>query len=122
MLDTIEVGLGDSQLLNTADFAMGMLRNGTEGEWQGTEAGIGRGGSGSIVGVTILLVIRGSSILIRTGADETCSYDLSFGPPSAATMSASDTPRSKSSERSLLFSSRTFLAAVWISADASIPA
>lgn len=70
----------------------------------------------------MLLVIRRSSTLVSAGADETCSYDLSFGPPSVATMSASDTPRSKSSERSLLFSSRTFLAALWISADASMPA
>lgn len=121
MLETIEVGLRDSQLLNAAGLDAGMLSDGTDVKYGGIETALECCGSGELVEDSTLLVMRRSSTLLRFGVDETWSNDLSVGPPSAATMSESDTPRSKSSERSFLFSSRTFLAALCISADASIP-
>lgn len=68
-----------------------------------------------------LLVILRSSIAFSMGAAEICSYGRSGGPPSSATSSGSDTPRSYSKARSLRFSSRTRRAAVWISDEASMP-
>lgn len=69
----------------------------------------------------MLLVMRRSSTVLSADTDDTCSNDLSAEPPSAATMSASVTPRSRSNKRNFLFSSSTFLAAPWISAEVSIP-
>ena len=98
-----------------------MLSDGSESMCRGTEAALDCCGNGELVGDAMLLVMRRSSTLLRAGTDDTCSNDLSVGPPSAATMSASDTPRLSNSKRSFLFSSSTFLAAHWISAESSMP-
>jgi hypothetical protein len=121
MLDTIDEGLSDSQLLKARGREEGMLSEGTEGRCRGAEAALEYWGSGKLVDDTTLLVMRRSSTVLSADTDETCSNDLSAEPPSAATISASETPRSRSNERSFLFSSSTFLAAPWISADVSIP-
>lgn len=121
MLDTIDVGLNDSQLLKATDRDAGMLSDGTEGRCRGTEADLERWDTGGLVDDTILLVIRRSSTVFSAGPDDTCSNEFSTGPPSAATISASETPRSRSNERSFRFSSSTFLAAPWISVDVSMP-
>lgn len=99
-----------------------MLIGGTEGRCRGMDVALIRDAVGEHVEDRVLHVILRSSMALRLGAAETCSYDLSEGPPSATTTSGSETPRSCSSVRSFLFSSRTFLAAVWISEEASMPA
>lgn len=62
MLDTIEVGLRDSQLLNAAGREVGMLSSGTEGRCRGTEAALDCFGNGELE-VATLLVMRRSSTL-----------------------------------------------------------
>lgn len=70
MLEAIEVGLKDSQLLNAADRDVGILSDGTEGKCRGTEAALGCCGSGELVDDSMLLVMRRSSMLFRVGVDE----------------------------------------------------
>lgn len=111
----------DSQLLSAAGLDGGMLSEGTKGGCRDNESDLDCGGSGELADIDLPLAIRRSSTLWSVEFEEICSNVLSAEPPSATTMSVSDTPRSMSNDRSFLFSSRTFLAALWISVDASIP-
>lgn len=89
-----------------------MLMGGTEGRCRGIDAALISDGVGELVEDKVLHVILRSSIALSVGAAEIWSYDLSDGPPNAATTSGSGTPRSCKSARSFLFSSSTFRAAV----------
>ena len=61
MLDTIDVGLKDSQLLSAAGRDAGMLSDGTEWTCRGTETALDCCGSGELVDDNMLLVMRRSS-------------------------------------------------------------
>lgn len=63
MLETIEVGLRDSQLLKAVGCDVGMLSDGTEGKCRGTEAGLECWGNGELADNALPLMMRRSSTL-----------------------------------------------------------
>jgi len=112
MLETMELGLGESQKFDAVGRGAGVLIGGTDGMCRGIDSALISDSVGELVEESVLLVNLLSSIALRDEAAEVCSYDMLDGPPNAATTSDSATPRSCRSVRSFLFSSRTFLAAV----------
>jgi hypothetical protein len=93
MLETTELGLGESQELNAVGRDAGMLMDGTDGMCRDIDPSAISEGVGELVEESVLLVSLLSSIALRDGAAEVCSYGLSDGPPSAATTSGSEMPR-----------------------------
>jgi hypothetical protein len=121
ILDTTELGLGESLQLSEVGRGTGMLRGGTEDSCRGIETALRCDGTAELVEGSVLQVILRSSIAVREGTAENWSYAMSGGPPSVIMTSASETPRSCRSSRSFLFSSTTLRAAIWISEEASMP-
>ena len=73
MLDTTELGLGESQQLNAVGRGAGMLIGGTEGICRGMDAALMWEPAGELVEANVLQVILRSSIGLREGAAEVCS-------------------------------------------------
>jgi hypothetical protein len=113
ILEAIEPGLGESLQLSAVGRDRGIEMGGTDGICRGIEAALVCAGIGELVEDIMLVVILRSSIAFSFGAVEM--------PPIAATTSCSENPLSRRSARSFRFSSRTLLAALWISEDASMP-
>jgi hypothetical protein len=90
---------------------------GAEGICRGIDTALVYKDAGELVDDGMLVVILCSSIALSLGAAETWSRV----PPKAATISGSHTPLSWRSARSFRFSSKTFLAALWISDEAVMP-
>jgi hypothetical protein len=120
VLDNMDMGLGESQLLKPVVHVTGVVVGNVECRLRGTEAGLVCGDSDAVDSTKSLVSLR-SSIVFRAVAEEVWLKGLSTGQPMTAAISGSDTPRMLRNHRSFLFSSRTLLAAVWSSADASIP-
>lgn len=95
ILETIELGLGESQELSAIGRRVGISIAGTDGICRGKEVALMLVGiTGELVDETVLHVILLSSIALRLGAAENWSYVLSTDPPRAVIISDSDTPRS----------------------------
>jgi hypothetical protein len=84
MLETIELGLGESQELKAVDRCAGMLISGTEGICRGRDVALACDGDVQLVGAAMLQVIRLSRRAFSVAAGDICSYDLSQGPPRMA--------------------------------------
>lgn len=121
MLDTMELGLGES-LLMLADRGTGMERVGAEDKYPGGPASEECVLVGESAHEGPRCNTRRSSIAESAGAAERPSYGRPFAPNIDNVMSESVRPCSCSNDRSFRFSSKTLLAAFCISAEASIPA
>lgn len=74
ILETIDVGLRESQLLNAAGRVAGMLSEGIDGMCRGTDTALEPcDDKGVLVEDAMLLVMRRSRTLWRAGEEETCS-------------------------------------------------
>ena len=121
MFEYIDPGLGVSLQLKAVGRGGGTSMGATDGICRGIEAALVCEVIGELVEETMLVAILRSSIALSLGPAEMGSYCRSDAPPNAATTSDSDIPLSWSNALSFLFSSRTFLAALWISEEASMP-
>jgi hypothetical protein len=92
MLETTELGLGESQELNAVGRGAGMLMDGTNGMSPDIGPPVISEGIGELVEECVLLASPLSSIALREAAAEVCSYGLPDGPRSAATTSGSEMP------------------------------
>lgn len=73
MLETTELGLGESQELNAVGRGAGMLMDGTDGMCRDIGPSVISEGVGELVEESVLLVSLRSSIALREGAAEVCS-------------------------------------------------
>lgn len=119
--ETMGCGLEESLLLSAAKRDIGIVCGGTVDACEAFLDSDVCGLTGEVKNAGVLPVVFFSSMTLKEADVENRSYVRSLKSPIAATISESDTPCSWSSARNLRFSSKTLRAALWISADASMP-